>query len=143
KKRARWMKTALATALVLDIGVGAAFALPLAPVNSAWWRFAIRVDGALREEIGWPEFVERIANIRDSLSAQERGKLGVLAGNYGEVGALNLYGEKYGLPRAISGVNSSWERGYGEPAPETLIVVGFPKEFVEGHFAACRLAGHT
>jgi 4-amino-4-deoxy-L-arabinose transferase-like glycosyltransferase len=143
KKRARWVKAALATALVLDIGVGAAFALPLAPVNSAWWRFAIRVDGALREEIGWPEFAERIAKIRDSLSAQERSRLGILAGNYGEVGALNLYREKYGLPRAISGVNSSWERGYGEPAPETLIVVGFPKEFVEAHFAACRLAGHT
>jgi 4-amino-4-deoxy-L-arabinose transferase-like glycosyltransferase len=143
KKRARWVKTVLATALVLDIGVGAAFALPIAPVNSAWWRFAIRVDGALREEIGWPEFVERIAKVRDSLSAQERSRLGILAGNYGEVGALNLYGEKYGLPRAISGVNSSWERGYGEPAPETLIVVGFPKEFVEAHFAACRLAGHN
>jgi 4-amino-4-deoxy-L-arabinose transferase-like glycosyltransferase len=140
---ARWVRTALAIALVIDIGIAAALALPLAPVNSAWWRFAIRVDGALREEIGWPEFVDRIARIRDSLSPQERSRLGILAGNYGEVGALNLYHEKYGLPRAISGVNSSWERGYGEPAPETLIVVGFPKEFVEAHFASCRLAGHT
>ena len=143
KERAWWVKTVVATVLMFDIGIAAAFALPLAPVNSAWWRFAIRVDGALREEIGWPEFVERIAKIRDSLPAQERSKLGILAGNYGEVGALNLYGTKYGLPRAISGVNSSWERGYGERAPETLIVMGFPQEFVETHFASCRLAGHT
>jgi hypothetical protein len=47
------------------------------------------------------------------------------------------------LPRAISGVNSSWERGYGEPAPDSLIVVGFPKDFVDSHFASCRLVGHT
>jgi hypothetical protein len=143
KERARWVKAAAVTALVLDIGVAAAFALPLAPVNSAWWRFAIRVDGALREEIGWPEFVERIARIRDSLPMQERSRLGILAGNYGEVGALNLYGTNYGLPRAISGVNSSWERGYGETSPDTLIVVGFSKAFVDGHFASCRLVGHT
>ena len=143
KERARWVKAAAVTALVLDIGVGAAFALPLAPVNSAWWRFAIRVDSALREEIGWPEFVERVARIRDSLPTQERSRLGILAGNYGEVGALNLYGTNYGLPRAISGVNSSWERGYGEPAPDSLIVVGFPKDFVDSHFASCRLVGHT
>jgi 4-amino-4-deoxy-L-arabinose transferase-like glycosyltransferase len=142
KERARWVKAAVATALVFDIGVGAAFALPLAPVNSAWWKFAIRVDSALREEIGWPEFVERVARIRDALPVQEHSRLGIMAGNYGEVGALNLYGTNYGLPRAISGVNSSWERGYGAP-PETLIVVGFPKKFVEEHFAGCRLVGHT
>jgi hypothetical protein len=47
------------------------------------------------------------------------------------------------LPRAISGVNSSWERGYGDPAPETLIVVGYPQEFLKSHFASCVVAGHT
>jgi 4-amino-4-deoxy-L-arabinose transferase-like glycosyltransferase len=141
--KARWVRRAIGLALAADVAIAGAVALPLAPVNSAWWRFAARVDVVFPEEIGWPEFVETVAEVRDRLPASERARLGILAGNYGEVGALNLYGEKYGLPRAISGVNSSWERGYGNPAPETLIVVGFQRDFLEKRFASCELAGRT
>jgi len=138
----RWMKV-IWVCLVLDVIVAGAVALPIAPVNSGWWKFASRVDSVFPEEIGWPEFVEGVAAVRDRLPAEERGRVGILAGNYGEVGALNLYGEKFGLPWAISGVNSSWERGYGNPAPETVIVVGYPREFLEEEFASCVVAGRT
>ena len=141
--RTRWIRSAIWAVLAVDVVVAGAVALPLAPVNSAWWKFAAKVDVVFPEEIGWPEFVETVAQVRDQLPASERGGLGVLAGNYGELGALNLYGEKYALPRAISGVNSSWERGYGLPAPETLIVVGFQRDFLEKHFASCELAART
>ena len=69
--------------------------------------------------------------------------MGILAGNYGEAGAVDLFGEPYGLPQAISGVNSFWERGYGSPPPETLIVLGFSAHFVQENFAACELVAHT
>ena len=141
--RARWIRGVIWALLAVDVVVAGAVALPLAPVNSTWWNFATKVDVVFPEEIGWPEFVETVAQVRDQLPASERDGLGVLAGNYGEVGALNLYGEKYGLPRAISGVNSSWERGYGNPAPETLIVVGFQRDFLRKHFASCQLAART
>ena len=49
----------------------------------------------------------------------------------------------YGLPRAISGINSFWERGYGEPPPQTLIVIGFARPYLDRFFASCQLAGHT
>jgi 4-amino-4-deoxy-L-arabinose transferase-like glycosyltransferase len=137
------MREMIWVALILDILVAGAVALPIAPVNSSWWKFAARVDSVFPEEIGWPEFVESVATVRDRLPAAERGRLGVLAGNYGEVGALNLYGEKFGLPRAISGVNSSWERGYGDPAPEVLIAVGYSREFLQGEFASCVVGGRV
>jgi hypothetical protein len=140
---ARMVRAAIGVTLALDVAIAGAVALPLAPVNSAWWKFAVKVDGVFPEEVGWPEFVGTVAQVRDRLPANERKRLGILAGNYGEVGALNLYGEKYGLPGAISGVNSSWERGYGNPAPETVIVVGFTREFLEKHFASCELAART
>jgi 4-amino-4-deoxy-L-arabinose transferase-like glycosyltransferase len=144
--RDRWrlrIQRSVWVALLLDAVVAGAVALPLAPVNSRWWDFASRVDTVLPEEIGWPEFVETVAKVRDQLPAAERARVGILAGNYGEVGALNLYGERYGLPRAISGVNSSWERGYGAPAPETVIVVGYSREFLQQHFASCQVAARV
>jgi hypothetical protein len=95
----------------VDIAFAAAFALPLAPINSAWFKMAKEFNGDFQcEEIGWPELVETVAHIRDSLPRQDRVHLGILATNYGEAGAVNLYGTQYGLPRAISGVNSFSER---------------------------------
>ena len=131
------------TALAADIVMVAALALPLAPVNSKWWRITNKINDDFREEIGWPELVETVARIRDSLPAEDRGRMGILAGNYGEAGAINLYGARYGLPPAISGINSFWQHGYGNPPPQTLIVVGMSRHFVDRNFAACELAGHT
>jgi 4-amino-4-deoxy-L-arabinose transferase-like glycosyltransferase len=142
EKRSRWVAKAIWVGLILDVVAAGAVALPIAPVNSTWWRFATRVDSVFPEEIGWPEFVQAVAVVRDRLPAEERWRAGILAGNYGEVGALNLYGKKFGLPRAMSGVNSSWERGYGDP-PEVVIVVGYPRAMLEGEFASCVVGGRV
>ena len=109
------MRSTVWTALWLGMGanilVTAAFWLPLAPINSNWWSKAVKVNGDFREEVGWPELVETIARIHDSLPPNERARVGILAGNYGEAGAINLYGSRYGLPTAMSGINSFWQRG--------------------------------
>lgn len=131
------------TALAADIVLLAAIAIPPAPVNSALWKFASKNNGDLVEELGWPELTQAVAQIRDSLPEQDRARLGILAGNYGEAGAINLYGPRYGLPKAISGINSFWQRGYGNPPPETLIVLGISRGFLERNFASCQIAGHT
>ncbi len=130
-------------ALVLDAILVFAIALPSAPVNSARWKFAAKNNGDLVEELGWPELTQTVAGIRDLLPAQERARLGILAGNYGEAGAINLYGPNYHLPRAISGINSFWGRGYGDPPPETLIVIGLSQRFLDNNFTDCKVAGHT
>jgi Dolichyl-phosphate-mannose-protein mannosyltransferase len=150
----RWLQTLRAstaavlrrlvwTALAMDIAIMAAITLPVAPVNSAWFKRANEVNGDFREEIGWPELVETVAHIRDSLPAEDRARTGILTTNYGEAGAVNLYGPQYGLPHAISGVNSFWEKGYGDPPPEIVIVLGMSLESVDKKFAACQLAAHS
>ncbi len=131
------------TALFIDSVIVGALFLPIAPVNSAWWNVANKINGDLREEIGWPELVETVARIRDSLAAADRDQVAVLTGNYGEAGAIDFYGPRYGLPPAISLTNSFWYRGYGDPPPKTLILVGFSREFANEHFAACELAGRA
>ena len=56
-----------------------------------------------REEVGWPELVRTVADIRNTVPLEERSRLGILAGNYGEAGAINVYSPAYNLPRAIMG----------------------------------------
>lgn len=130
-------------ALIFDLVLASAIAIPMAPVNSARWKFAAKNNGDLVEELGWPELTQEVARIRDSLPAQDRLRLGILAGNYGEAGAINLYGPQYGLPQAISGINSFWQRGYGNPPPDTLIVLGLSRGFLERNFSSCEVAGHA
>ncbi len=140
-----WAKVVTAVvwiALAADVGLAVAFFLPIAPVDSPWATRVFKMQGNFREEVGWQELVQTIVRVRDSLPSEDRARAGILAGNYGEAGAVNLYGPSDGLPRAISGMNSFWQRGYGDPPPEILIVVGISRPFLERHFSDCQLAGH-
>ena len=94
----------------------------------------------LRDEVGWEDLVATVARVRDSIPLEDRGRLAVLTGNYAAAAAVDLYGDRYGLPAAISRINSYGERGYGDPPPETVIAIGFPREFLESRFASCRPA---
>jgi hypothetical protein len=119
-----------------------ALILPLAP-SGPLRNFALSRNGDLREEIGWNELVATVAGIRDSLLPEQRDDVGILVGNYGEQGAIEMLGAAYHLPAPISMTNSAWLRGYPTPQPTTLIVLGFSREEAENAFTACRLAGHN
>ena len=89
------------------------------------------------EQVGWPELVAQVAGIYRALPPDERAHTGIWANNYGEAGALDHYGPAYGLPRVISPVNSFWARGYGDPPPTTLIVLGDDREGIADAPATC------
>jgi hypothetical protein len=132
--RAAWISLGLSAVFVFSI------TLPVAPIQSAWWRFANGMQDNFGMEIGWPELAATVARVRDSLPAEERSSARVMAADEGETGAVNLYGRKYGLGEAISGMNSNWLHGYGDPPPQTIIAVGFTKSEVERIFARCDVA---
>ncbi len=115
--------------------------LPLAS-DGPLRNFALKNNGDLREEIGWNELVKAVADIRDSLPERQRESVGVIVGNYGEQGAIEILGPEYHLPVPISMTNSAWLRGYPVPPPSTLIVLGFSREAAEKAFSSCQLAGH-
>lgn len=139
--RARVVQGIIWVAFAIGGVVFATVALPIAPVNSRLWNVVSEINGELKEEIGWPELVETVAGIYAALPADEKPLAGILTGNYGEAGAINLYGPAYGLPEAISSVNSYWLRGYGDPAPQTLIVVGIESTQAWSLFESCNRAG--
>ncbi len=141
----KWRK---AVEIVFFLGVGqcalyvCAIVIPLAtsgPLKS----FALKNNGDLREEIGWDELVKAVAGVRDSLPPDQQQNVGVVVGNYGEQGAIEVLGPAYQLPPPISGTNSAWLRGYPEPPPTTLIVIGHGQGYVDHMFTACRVAGHS
>ncbi len=130
--------------IVFVIASGAALVtLPIASIGSPLWNFAIKVDGDFVEEVGWPELTREVARIWSSLPPDERAHAAIFCGNYGEAGAIDLYGSAYGLPHAISATNSYWLSGYGTSPPQTLIVLGAHRDGLEQRFASVTLAGHT
>jgi hypothetical protein len=116
--------------------------LPLAS-DGPLRNFALKNNGDLREEIGWNDLVKTVAGIRDSLPPEQKQNLGILVGNYGEQGAIEILGPDYQLPMPISMTNSAWLRGYPVPTPATLIVLGFSRKSAERAFTSCQLAGHV
>lgn len=139
ERRARVLVRAWRAPVISGLFV-AALILPVAPINSAWWRVQEAATHQYNMEIGWPELAATVAHVRDSLPTTDRAVLGVMAADEGEAGAINLYGQAYGLPRAISGMNSNWLRGYGDPPPQVIIAVGFKPEELDKIFASCQIA---
>jgi Dolichyl-phosphate-mannose-protein mannosyltransferase len=126
------------------VAVGAyvcALVIPIAPAGPLR-DFALARNGDLREEIGWDDLVQTVAAIRDSLPSDQQSSVGIVVGNYGEQGAIELLGPAYHLPPPISLTNSAWLRGYPTPPPSTLIVVGFGEEQANHAFTGCRIVGH-
>jgi hypothetical protein len=125
----------------LGFVVGAALMLPVAPVNSWLWNVAYEVHDNFSEQIGWDEMTAQVAEVYHALPAEEKSRAGILTGNYGEAGAINLYRDEYDLPEVISPVDSFWLKGPPAENIDVLVVVGHPKEYAERYFQTCKLAG--
>ena len=113
--------------------------IPVAPIGSRIWKITSSVHDQFREEIGWPELTQNVARIYFSLPPEGRAHTGILTGNYGEGGALNLYGPALGLPHAMSLTNSFWYRGYDPREPQTVIVTGFDLDEGRKLFESCEV----
>jgi 4-amino-4-deoxy-L-arabinose transferase-like glycosyltransferase len=125
------------TLMTLGLAVGVVLIKPVAPINSALWRVTSDINDNVVEMIGWQDLTAQVAEIYAKVPPEKKARTVILAGNYGEAGALELYGSAYALPRIISGGNSMWARGYGDFEPETVIVVGFEGDYARKFFAEC------
>ena len=76
------------------------------------------------DQFGWEEMVARVARYYHSLPPAEQAKTVIYTGDYGEAGAIDFYGPKYGLPHAISGHQNYFLWGYGNATGESVILVG-------------------
>lgn len=148
----QWSSAALITAfgfLLLPIGVPI-----LPPETMAGYAAAIGATPALRtnsgeldrlpqdyaDMLGWPEQVAAVAEVFNALSPADRERAVVLADNYGEAGAIDFFGPRHGLPRAISAAGTYWFFGPGERPGDIAVAVGIPKEQLRRFFRDVKLA---
>jgi hypothetical protein len=156
KPRPRWLAAAFVAAIVL-------LSLPFIPL-STWmlspehyiayedmlgFRFAkseVHHAGLLPQPIGdqfgWPELVAQVAGIYNSLPPGERAKTGILTGNYGEAGAIDMFGPKYGLPRAYSRHQNFWYWGPPTEHYENLIFLQFNLDDVKDNCTTWQAFDH-
>ena len=59
----RWVRRVVWVALMVDVMVAGAVALPIAPVNSRWWKVTAKIDPVFPEEIGGEEFTQSVAEV--------------------------------------------------------------------------------
>jgi len=125
--RQRWPRAAVIAAAVMLVQavVGLPISVPLVP-QSSLARFGLdefRKDYS--DTVGWPELVRQVAGVYAQLTPAEQQTAVVLASNYGEAGAIDLYGRSAGLPLALSPDLTYW---YWKPAhveADVVIAVGF------------------
>ena len=75
------------------------------------------------DEFGWEPMVQQVARVYHSLSPEEQAKTAIFSNGWGEAAAVDFFGPKYGLPKAISPHNQYWIWGPRHYTGEIMIVL--------------------
>jgi hypothetical protein len=95
--------------------------LPVLPAVDSG--YAADINPGLIETVGWPQLVSTVRGVWTSLPARQRAGAVIFTVDYGEAGAINELGRGTGLPTAVSGHNSYWWWGPGNPHATTVVAV--------------------
>jgi hypothetical protein len=75
------------------------------------------------DEFGWEPMVQKVAAVYHSLSPEEQSRTAIFSNGWGEAAAVDFFGPKYGLPKAISKHNQYWIWGPRNYTGEIMIVL--------------------
>ncbi|HTQ62083.1 MAG TPA: glycosyltransferase family 39 protein [Candidatus Solibacter sp.] len=130
KSRQKWLQPVTLAALLSSGAWLAPLVVPILPIESfasylhklpfkvpasehSHMRAALPQHYA--DQFGWEEIVAETAKAYDQIRPTDRPGCGVFAQDYGQAGAIDFFGPRYGLPPALSGHQSYWlwgPRGY-------------------------------
>jgi hypothetical protein len=95
------------------------------------------------DEFGWEEMTREVARVYHELPAEQRAATAIFANSYGQAGAIDFFGKKYGLPKAISNHQNYWYWGPRDYTGESVIVLGSDGTGDREHFASVESLGRT
>jgi len=151
-----WLKPAI---VVLLLAGGAWFApvvMPILPVDkfiSYMEKLPFKVPRSehshmravlpqhFADQFGWEEMVATVAQAYSRLSPEERPGCGIFAQDYGQAGAIDFLGRRYGLPPALSGHQTYYLWGPRGYSGNCLIVLDDKREVLESEFERVEYVG--
>jgi hypothetical protein len=95
----------------------------------------------LGDRLGWEELATEVGKVYRRLPAVEQRNAVIVSNNYGEAGALELFGERYGLPRVYATHNSYHSWGPPPDSVRTFIAVMVSRSDLEQLFESVEEAG--
>ena len=155
--RWKWLKFAYPILMLVGGAVLAPLAIPVLPPET-YIRYTKalglnqpRIETAklgplpqiFADQFGWDEMAAAVADVYNGLPPEVRARTAIFAQSYGQAGAVDLFGPKYGLPPAISGHQSYFFWGPHGYTGESMIVLDDKQEDLEKLFASVRVAGRV
>lgn len=138
RKRWAWTRSVLALAIAAVSGLYLPMALPVLSVPSFLayeqklgihaQRFEHNRPAVLpqiyADMFGWQQMAERVAAFYHTLPPAVQRETAIFANDYGEGGAVDFFGPRYGLPKSIGGHQNYWIWGPRNYTGASLIVLG-------------------
>lgn len=148
-RQSAWLRPAYAGLVAAWAAVLAPLMAPMLPpaVTIAWQnalplgglRFENRPTGPihqlLADRFGWPEMVAAVARAYHALPPEEQARCAIYGNDYGQAGAIDLYGPRYGLPKSIGGHLTYWYWGPRGYTGEVCLVLGDDGETLKRLFS--------
>jgi hypothetical protein len=150
----RWLKPASVALLIAGGALMAPLALPVLPLETLIrYQRALGLEAPRTEKLrlaelpqhyadmhGWEEMTAEVARVYNSLPQEERALCAVFARNYGEAGAIDFFGARHGLPKAIGKHQNYFLWGPRDYTGACVITVGERERDVRKSFDHVELA---
>jgi 4-amino-4-deoxy-L-arabinose transferase-like glycosyltransferase len=136
----RW--SLLGGAIIVTAAISAVLGLWLLPERSLGGSIVLKLNSTSGETVGWPRFTDTVASVFHELPVALRSRTAIFTSNYGEAGAIDLFGPSRGLPQAYSGHNGFAQWGPPPNRYTSVVVVGQEASEVKNYFTGCRVRAH-
>jgi hypothetical protein len=91
------------------------------------------------DRFGWENMAKTFADAYHSLPDSFRNECVIIAGNYGEAGAVNYYRAQYDLPPAYSQHNSHYLWGTGDASCEVILAINYSRDGLRRAYDSVRV----
>jgi hypothetical protein len=117
--------------------------LPIQAPRSEYSHMQAALPQHYADQFGWNEIVSETAVAWNRIPPEERKDCAIFAQDYGQAGAIDFLGPKYGLPQSISGHQTWWIWGPRNYSGNCMIVLDDDQKTLEGLFQHVEFVGRS